>query len=157
MPVPLPALAHVGVAVPRVTEALAFYRDVLGVTPRAPESADGATIVSLPFGDVDVELLEPRDPDGPVAKFLDEDAFRCFPADKIIAMPPGRWAFVLRQSDKKLISTNPSILTVPAPGRFSITNCLPKLSLIFCAASRIVTSAMPPAPYGTTILTGRDG
>ena len=53
---------------------------------------------------------------GPVAKFLDEDAFRCFPADKIIAMPPGRWAFVLRQSDKKLISTNPSILTVPAPG-----------------------------------------
>ena len=70
MPVPLPALAHVGVAVPRVTEALAFYRDVLGVMPRAPESADGATIVSLPFGDVDIELLEPRDPDGPVAKFL---------------------------------------------------------------------------------------
>jgi methylmalonyl-CoA/ethylmalonyl-CoA epimerase len=26
--------------------------------------------VSLRFGDVDVELLEPRDPDGPIARFL---------------------------------------------------------------------------------------
>ena len=65
-----PRLAHVGIAVPRIADALPFYRDVLGLVPRAPEQADGATIVSLPFGDVDVELLEPRDPDSPVAKFL---------------------------------------------------------------------------------------
>src|SRR5438445_630829 len=36
----------------------------------ASVTADGATIVSLPLGDVQVELLEPRDPHGPVAKFL---------------------------------------------------------------------------------------
>jgi len=47
-----------------------LYRDVLGLTPGRPETADGATIVSLHFGDVDVELLEPSDPQGPVAKFL---------------------------------------------------------------------------------------
>jgi methylmalonyl-CoA/ethylmalonyl-CoA epimerase len=63
-------IAHVGVAVASIAEALAFYRDVLELTPGRPETADGATIVSLPFGDVDVELLEPRDPDSPVAKFL---------------------------------------------------------------------------------------
>lgn len=65
-----PRIAHVGVAVPRIADALPFYRDVLGLVPRAPESADGAAIVSLAFGDVDVELLEPVDPDGPIAKFL---------------------------------------------------------------------------------------
>lgn len=65
-----PRLAHVGIAVPRITDALPFYRDVLGLDPGHPEAADGATIVSLRFGDVDVELLEPRDPGSPIAKFL---------------------------------------------------------------------------------------
>jgi methylmalonyl-CoA epimerase len=65
-----PRLAHVGIAVPRIADALPFYRDVLGLAPSHPETADGATIVSLPFGGVDVELLEPRDPESPIAKFL---------------------------------------------------------------------------------------
>src|SRR6266446_8044004 len=65
-----PSVAHVGIAVTSITEALAFYRDILGLTPGRPETADGATIVSLHFGDVDVELLEPSDPKSPVAKFL---------------------------------------------------------------------------------------
>src|SRR5690348_2704271 len=63
-------VANIGVAVPSIAEALAFYRDVLGLTPGPPESAAGASIVSLTLGDVDLELLEPRDPDSPVAKFL---------------------------------------------------------------------------------------
>jgi methylmalonyl-CoA/ethylmalonyl-CoA epimerase len=63
-------VAHIGIAVASIDAALGFYRDVLGVEPGRPETADGATIVTLPLGDVQVELLEPRDPDGPVAKFL---------------------------------------------------------------------------------------
>lgn len=63
-------VAHVGIAVRSIDAALAFYRDVLGLAPGAPEMADGATIVGLTLGDVQIELLEPRDPDGPVAKFL---------------------------------------------------------------------------------------
>src|SRR2546429_5113358 len=66
-----PRLAHVGIAAPSLPEALRFSRDVLGLEPTGgPETADGATIVSLPFGDTSVELLEPRDPESPVAKFL---------------------------------------------------------------------------------------
>jgi methylmalonyl-CoA/ethylmalonyl-CoA epimerase len=66
----LPRIAHVGVAVEDLDAALAFYRDVLGLTPHPLETTDGATIASLPFGDSEVELLAPRTPDGPIARFL---------------------------------------------------------------------------------------
>jgi len=65
-----PSVAHVGIAVASIAEALPFYRDVLGLAPTHPETADGAKIVSLRFGAVDVELLEPSDPESPIAKFL---------------------------------------------------------------------------------------
>lgn len=63
-------VAHVGIAVRSIDAALAFYRDILGLVPGTPETADGATIVSLTLGDIAIELLEPRDSEGPVAKFL---------------------------------------------------------------------------------------
>ena len=70
MTAPRVRVAHVGIAVPSIDAALPFYRDVLGLAPGRPETADGATIVGLTLGDVQVELLEPRDAAGPVAKFL---------------------------------------------------------------------------------------
>lgn len=66
-----PRIAHVGVAVPDIEAALAFYRDVLGLAPHPPENVDGATIVSLSLGESHLELLSPHDPNGPVAKFLE--------------------------------------------------------------------------------------
>ena len=63
-------IAHIGVAVTSIEAALPFYTEVLRVRPHAPEEADGARIVSLPLGESEVELLEPRTPDGPIAKFL---------------------------------------------------------------------------------------
>jgi methylmalonyl-CoA/ethylmalonyl-CoA epimerase len=66
----LPRIAHVGIAVPDIGEALAFYRDVLGLEPHPAEAADGATIVSLSFGESQVELLAPDGADGPIARFL---------------------------------------------------------------------------------------
>lgn len=65
-----PVVRHIGVAVTDLAAALAFYRDVLGIEPKPAESADGATIVSLPLGEADVELLVPDTPESPVAKFL---------------------------------------------------------------------------------------
>lgn len=68
--VPGATVAHVGVAVPSIADALGFYRDVLGCAASAPVSADGATIVSVAFGATQLELLEPAGPEGPIARFL---------------------------------------------------------------------------------------
>jgi methylmalonyl-CoA/ethylmalonyl-CoA epimerase len=65
-----PVVSHVGVAVTDLASALAFYRDVLGLEPGPEESADGATIVSLPLGETQIELLAPQSPDTPVGRFL---------------------------------------------------------------------------------------
>lgn len=55
---------------PSIAAALPFFHDVLGLVPHAPEQADGATIVSLPFGEAEVELLEPVSDASPIARFL---------------------------------------------------------------------------------------
>lgn len=65
-------IAHVGIAVPDLAEASRFYRDVLGLTPSSPETADGAEIVHFAFGGVDVELLAPRDAKSPITSFLEK-------------------------------------------------------------------------------------
>jgi methylmalonyl-CoA/ethylmalonyl-CoA epimerase len=65
-----PRIAHIGVAVSDLDAALSFYRDVLSLDPHPIETADGADIVSLTLGESEVELLAPRDPDGPIARFL---------------------------------------------------------------------------------------
>ena len=65
-----PRIAHVGIAVRDLETALAFYRDVLGIEPHPPEVVDGATILTLRFGDSEVELLSPLEPESPVGKFL---------------------------------------------------------------------------------------
>ena len=63
-------IAHIGIAVPSIAEALPFYRDVLGLVPVEPEQADGATIVALHLGESAVELLEPARAESPIARFL---------------------------------------------------------------------------------------
>jgi methylmalonyl-CoA/ethylmalonyl-CoA epimerase len=65
-----PRIAHVGIAVEDLDQALAFYRDVLGIEPHPPETVDGAIILNLPFGESAIELLSSTDPDGPIGKFL---------------------------------------------------------------------------------------
>ncbi len=69
---PLAQIAHIGVAVRDLAEATAFYRDVLGLDPSPPEKADKAEIVSFHFGDVNLELLAPDKPDGPISRFLEK-------------------------------------------------------------------------------------
>ncbi len=64
------ALAHVGVAVRDQAAAAAFYRDVLGLAPGAPQAGDGASIVCVEAGGATVELLTSADPGSPIGKFL---------------------------------------------------------------------------------------
>ena len=63
-------IAHVGVAVPDLEAALAFYQDVLGLVPHPEVNADGARIVSLGLGESEVELLEPAQPGTPIDRYL---------------------------------------------------------------------------------------
>lgn len=70
MTLPNATVAHIGIAVPDVDTAAGFYRDILGAAARDPEESDGARILSFATGDVDLELLEPLDDRGPIARFL---------------------------------------------------------------------------------------
>lgn len=63
-------LAHVGVAVRSLEEAVAFYRDILGFTASPPETADGATVVALAAGEAEIELLASDDPATPIGRYL---------------------------------------------------------------------------------------
>ncbi len=63
---------HIGIAVQDINDALAFFRDALGLKLERVESAEeGRTdIAFLPIGASDVELVKPTDTDSGLAKFL---------------------------------------------------------------------------------------
>lgn len=63
-------LAHVGIAVRNLAEAVGFYRDILGLEPHPPQSSDGATIIGLTLGESAIELLHASDASSPIGKFL---------------------------------------------------------------------------------------
>ena len=63
-------IAHIGIAVRALQEALPFYRDVLGLPEVPLENADGAAIAGLATGDSLVELLEAQSPDSPIGRFV---------------------------------------------------------------------------------------
>jgi methylmalonyl-CoA/ethylmalonyl-CoA epimerase len=63
-------IAHIGVAVRDLEQAVAFYRDVLGAVPHPLERADGADLVRVALGDLEIELLTANDAESPIGKFL---------------------------------------------------------------------------------------
>ena len=65
---------HLGIAVPSIAEALAFYRDALGLEVSATETVEdqGVNVAMLPVGESRVELLEATGPDTPVGRFLEK-------------------------------------------------------------------------------------
>ena len=67
-------LEHIGIATPRLDEALKFWRDALGLEVSETEVVEeqGVRVAMLPVGEPRVELLEPTGPDSPVAKFLEK-------------------------------------------------------------------------------------
>lgn len=67
-------LDHIGIAVRNMDEALAFYRDTLGISSVGEEVIEEqkVKVAFLPLGDTELELLESTSPDGPVAKFIEK-------------------------------------------------------------------------------------
>jgi methylmalonyl-CoA/ethylmalonyl-CoA epimerase len=68
----LSTIDHVGIAVDDIDEALALYRDVLGMplVHRETVKEQGVDAVLLDVGDSHVELLQPLHPDTAVGKYL---------------------------------------------------------------------------------------
>lgn len=68
----LDAIDHIGIAVESVDDALALYRDALGMplVHRETVTEQGVDAALLDVGDGHVELLQPLAEDTPVGKFL---------------------------------------------------------------------------------------
>jgi methylmalonyl-CoA/ethylmalonyl-CoA epimerase len=63
-------IAHVGIALGSIIEAMPFYRDILGLEPAEVNDSDGAKIQAFTAGESLVELLEPETADSPIGKFI---------------------------------------------------------------------------------------
>ena len=63
-------IAHVGIALQALDEAIPFYREILGLAPVTVSDSDGARIEAFQAGDSLVELLESADPSSPIGKFV---------------------------------------------------------------------------------------
>ena len=63
-------IAHVGIALEGLSEAIPFYREILGLEEVPIADSDGARIVAFQTGESLVELLEADRPDSPIGKFL---------------------------------------------------------------------------------------
>jgi methylmalonyl-CoA/ethylmalonyl-CoA epimerase len=68
----LKKIHHVGVVVPNLEEAMALWRDLLGLhlTKTATIQDQGVRASLLKVGESEIELLEPLNPDNGVGKFL---------------------------------------------------------------------------------------
>jgi methylmalonyl-CoA epimerase len=68
---------HVAIIVRNIEQALTFYRDILGITPRAIKEVptEQVRIAFLPMGGPggsEIELIEPTNPDSSLARFLEK-------------------------------------------------------------------------------------
>jgi len=65
---------HVAIVVRSLDEALAFYRDALGldVIERRDVPEEGVEVASLPLGGGRIELVRPLSDEGGVARFLEK-------------------------------------------------------------------------------------
>ena len=67
-------IEHIGIAVSNLSEAIAYYEGVLGLTCYAIEEVADQKVKTAFFkvGDTKIELLESTDPEGPIGKFIEK-------------------------------------------------------------------------------------
>ena len=63
---------HIGIAVSSLDDALAFYRDALGLDVEAPEEVPSQRVRAhfIQVGETAIELLEATADDSPIAKYV---------------------------------------------------------------------------------------
>ncbi|KAF0096248.1 MAG: methylmalonyl-CoA/ethylmalonyl-CoA epimerase [Puniceicoccaceae bacterium 5H] len=64
---------HIGIAVKDLDEVVAYYENTLGLHCEGKEEVASQKVRTAFFhvGEVHIELLEPTDPESPIAKFLE--------------------------------------------------------------------------------------
>jgi methylmalonyl-CoA/ethylmalonyl-CoA epimerase len=99
---------HIGIVVRSLEEGYRFYRDALGLPlqKEAIVQEQGVRAALLTLGDCEIELLEPIDPQGGVARFLERRGeglhHICFETDDIDAELAG-----LKERGVELIDQQP--------------------------------------------------
>ncbi len=65
---------HIGVAVNSVKDALKLYTDAFGLKAGDIETAEEqkVRVAMIPVGESRIELLEPTDSEGPIAKYIEK-------------------------------------------------------------------------------------
>ena len=105
---------HVAIAVGDVDVALSFWRDSMGLAVDHVEDVPSqkSTVVFIPVGDSEVELVKPTSEDTGVAKFIAERGggmhHLCFEVDDIVGI-----LSQLKEKGVRLINETPLVL----PGR----------------------------------------
>jgi len=98
---------HVGVVVPNLEQAMAFWRDLLGLhlTKTATIQDQGVRAALLQAGQSEIELLEPLNPDNGVGKFLARRGgglhHLCFETDDVARELEGARAKGIQLIDQK--------------------------------------------------------
>ena len=66
-------ISHLGIAVKDLDAVLSFYADSLGLECAGQEEVPSqkVKVAFLPLGQTNIELLESTEPDGPIAKFIE--------------------------------------------------------------------------------------
>lgn len=66
---------HIGIAVKSIEDGIRYYEGTLGLTCEKIEEVPSQKVKTAFFavGEVHVELLEPTDPESPIAKFIDKN------------------------------------------------------------------------------------
>jgi methylmalonyl-CoA/ethylmalonyl-CoA epimerase len=91
------AIDHVGIAVPDLDEAIAYYRDTFGMRVAHEETNEEQGVREAMFADGDsgscIQLLAPLSPESTIAKFLDRSgpgvqqmAYRVVDVDEVSAI-----------------------------------------------------------------------
>jgi methylmalonyl-CoA/ethylmalonyl-CoA epimerase len=66
----LQQIDHIGMAVNKLDETVAFYRQVMGLEVSSSEVFDGMKIAFLRIGESELELIEDLTPDGAIARHI---------------------------------------------------------------------------------------